>query len=408
MNLEMDTTLHRGVWRGDEKNDIIEEKEEIIKESKMVLSTITTQSSESFTDQFDGSSSSFAFPVEGMGSPMRDTTWIWTANSKAKHSLWPLHTRSITRVVRAHFSKTIGDMVMLVVATTIDPASIGPVSALLSMPGWYPGPLLQDMSSFTNRAVRLLKHDKSIVREDHLDKRCEEATGEVVDEVIFFSKHMAASNRPVLTVHPIGVPHLRQDKVPPAGGKPGWAAPPNRQIGPWLRLLKAIAESHNLIPEFERNRQYRRVLEEAGYCPSHCFIFNEVSAVVIEVSVGRFRAWWRSCSRSLEQRIMVKAKSSWELVVDIMHHGIWISFLKGGVWVGHLLSGYSLPMEDLGQSKQTNVEGVGGTWREAIKLACETTNAAFPGVEVMAHLDHNELQKLAKKCHYGLFSEAGH
>ncbi|GMQ11017.1 hypothetical protein CsSME_00053797 [Camellia sinensis var. sinensis] len=180
---------------------------------------------------------------------MTDTTWIWTANSKAKHSLWPLHTKSIARVVRAHFSKTIGDMVMLVVATTIDPASIGPVSALLSMPGWYPGPLLQDMSSFTNRAVRLLKHDKSIVREDHLDKRCEEATGEVVDEVIFFSKHMAASNRPVLTVHPIGVPHLRQDKVPPAGGKPGWAAPPNRQIGPWLRLLKAIAESHNLIPE---------------------------------------------------------------------------------------------------------------------------------------------------------------
>ncbi|CAL5445028.1 unnamed protein product [Camellia sinensis] len=71
MNLEMDTTLHRGVWRGDEKNDIIEEEEEITKESKMVLSTSTTQSSESFTDQFDGSSSSFAFPVEGMGSPVQ-------------------------------------------------------------------------------------------------------------------------------------------------------------------------------------------------------------------------------------------------------------------------------------------------------------------------------------------------
>ncbi|CAL5445029.1 unnamed protein product [Camellia sinensis] len=340
---------------------------------------------------------------------MTDTTWIWTANSKAKHSLWPLHTKSIARVVRAHFSKTIGDMVMLVVATTIDPASIGPVSALLSMPGWYPGPLLQDMSSFTNRAVRLLKHDKSIVREDHLDKRCEEATGEVVDEVIFFSKHMAASNRPMLTVHPIGVPHLRQDKVPPAGGKPGWAAPPNRQIGPWLRLLKAIAESHNLIPDFEKvtleathhgpeinsptmfveigsTEEYWKRQDTAQAIALE--IFNEVSAVVIEVSVGRFRPWWRSCSRRLEQRIMVKAKSSWELVVDIMHHGIWISFLKGGVWVGHLLSGYSLPMEDLGQSKQTNVEGVGGTWREAIKLACETTNAAFPGVEVMAHLDH--------------------
>ncbi|CAL5445027.1 unnamed protein product [Camellia sinensis] len=79
MNLEMDTTLHRGVWRGDEKNDIIEEEEEeeeITKESKMVLptTTTTTQSSESSTDQSDGSSSSFAFPVlcsEGMGSPVR-------------------------------------------------------------------------------------------------------------------------------------------------------------------------------------------------------------------------------------------------------------------------------------------------------------------------------------------------
>ncbi|XP_028081350.1 D-aminoacyl-tRNA deacylase-like isoform X2 [Camellia sinensis] len=119
------------------------------------------------------------------------------------------------------------------------------------MPGWYPGPLLQDKSSFMNRAVRLLKHDKSIVREDHLDKRWEEATGEVVDEVIFLSKHTAASNRPALTVHPIGMPHLRQDEVPPAGGKPGWAAPPNPRIGPCLWLLKAIAESHNLTPEFE-------------------------------------------------------------------------------------------------------------------------------------------------------------
>ncbi|KAI7986480.1 D-aminoacyl-tRNA deacylase [Camellia lanceoleosa] len=202
-------------------------------------------------------------------------------------------------------------MVTLVVATTIDPASIGPASALLSMPGWYPSPLLQNMSSFTNRAVRLLKHDKSI-----------EATGEVVDEVIFLSKHTATSNRPALTVHPIGtktmligMPHLRQDEVPPAGGKPGWAAPPNPRIGPWLWLLKAIAESHNLTPEFE-------------------------------------------------------------VTLEATHHGPEINSPTMFVEI------------DLGQSKQTNVEGVGGTWREAIKVACETTKAAFPGGEVMAHLDH--------------------
>lgn len=48
-----------------------------------------------------------------------------------------------------------------------------------------------------------------------------------------------------------GVPHLKEGDVPPQGGKPGWAALPNPRIGPWLRLLKNIASSHNLVPEFE-------------------------------------------------------------------------------------------------------------------------------------------------------------
>lgn len=51
----------------------------------------------------------------------------------------------------------------------------------------------------------------SIVKEDDLDSRWEEATGEVVDEVIFLSRHTAASNRPALTVHPIGM--LKRSKL---------------------------------------------------------------------------------------------------------------------------------------------------------------------------------------------------
>lgn len=47
------------------------------------------------------------------------------------------------------------------------------------------------------------------------------------------------------------MPHLKEDELPPQGGKPGWAGPPSPRIGPWLRLLKRIAETHNLIPEFE-------------------------------------------------------------------------------------------------------------------------------------------------------------
>lgn len=107
------------------------------------------------------------------------------------------------------------------------------------------------MVSFVNQDVRVLQHNKSIIVEDDLDKRWEEAAAEVVDEVIFFSKHTAVSNRPALTIHPIGVPHLREGDELPQGGKPGWAAPPNPRMASWLRRLKKMAESQNLVPEFE-------------------------------------------------------------------------------------------------------------------------------------------------------------
>ncbi|KAK3000942.1 hypothetical protein RJ639_021842, partial [Escallonia herrerae] len=66
--------------------------------------------------------------------------------------------------------------------------------------------------------------------------------------------------------------------------------------------------------------------------------------------------------------------------------------LKYGIWVGHLISGYSLPMEDPGQSKaRGDIEEVGGTWKQAIKVAFETTLAAFPRGEVLAHLDNKSI-----------------
>lgn len=42
------------------------------------------------------------------------------------------------------------DMVTLLVATSADPASIGPASSLLAMPGWHPGPSLQVQSIFNH------------------------------------------------------------------------------------------------------------------------------------------------------------------------------------------------------------------------------------------------------------------
>lgn len=46
-------------------------------------------------------------------------------------------------------------------------------------------------------------------------------------------------------------------------------------------------------------------------------------------------------------------------------------------------------MEDPSQSKtEINTKDIGGTWKQAIKVAFEVTQMAFPGGEILAHLDH--------------------
>ncbi|MCD9559769.1 D-aminoacyl-tRNA deacylase [Datura stramonium] len=295
-------------------------------------------------------------------------------------------------------------MVTLIVATTIDPASIGPASALLAMPGWHPGPPIQDMPSFVNQDVRLLKHDRSIVREDHLDKRWEETTGETVDEVIFLSKHTAASNRPALTVHPIGVPHLIEGEQLLVGGKPAWAAPPNPRIGPWFRLLRSIADSHNLTPEFEVT------LEATHHGPV-------TNAPTMFVEIGSTEEYWKRQDAAQAIAILVweglglgggdavgdwsRSGSQQKILLGIggghyvpRHMDI---IRKDGVWVGHLLAGYSLPME-------ANVE-VGGTWKQAIRVAFDTTRAAFPQGEVLAHLDNKSFKGWQRNAIVGFLAE---
>ncbi|OVA16885.1 D-aminoacyl-tRNA deacylase [Macleaya cordata] len=281
------------------------------------------------------------------------------------------------------------------------------------MPGWHLGPFVQDIPSYVNGEVRLLKHDNSIVREDHLDKRWEEATGEVVHDVIFLSKHTAVSNRPALTIHPIGVPHLREDEVSTAGGKPGWAAPPNPRIAPWLRLLKKIAQDHNLIPEFEIT------LEATHHGP-------EINSPTMFVEIGSTEEYWKrqDAAQAIAQLVWEglglagggdignwNRNNDKKKVLLGIGGGHYVPrhmdiVLKDSVWVGHLLSGYSLPMEDPNQSKGgKEVSGIGGTWKQAIKVSFEATRSAFPGGEILAHLDQKSFKSWQKNAITGFLAK---
>lgn len=62
-------------------------------------------------------------------------------------------------------------------------------------------------------------------------------------------------------------------------------------------------------------------------------------------------------------------------------------------------------MEDPSQSKvDSESKEIGGTWKEAIKAAYEATRSAFPGGEILAHLDqkwvsYKEYFKCNSTCH---------
>ncbi|XP_074284696.1 D-aminoacyl-tRNA deacylase-like [Silene latifolia] len=292
-------------------------------------------------------------------------------------------------------------MVTLVVSTTIDPASVGPASALLAMTTWSPGPSFEGVRSYMiEKGVRLLQHDKSIVVEDNLDIRWEHFTNEFVDNIIFLSKHTALSNRPALTIHPIGVPHLKEGDVPPQGGRSGWAAPPDPRMGPWIRLLKKIAHSHNLLPEFEIT------MEATHHGPVTC-------KPTMFLEIGSTLDYWKREDAAQVMATLVweglglggsAAVGEWAREVDKkkvllgLGGGHYVPrhmdiIMKENVWVGHLLSGYSLPMDDPGQSNvESDAKNVGGTWKEAIRAASEATNAGFPGGEIVAHLDQKSFK----------------
>uniref|UniRef100_A0A0D9XBJ5 D-aminoacyl-tRNA deacylase n=1 Tax=Leersia perrieri TaxID=77586 RepID=A0A0D9XBJ5_9ORYZ len=295
-------------------------------------------------------------------------------------------------------------MVVLVVATASDPASIGPAAAFLAMPGWSPGPPIPEgMESFINGHVRLLKHEHSIIAEDDLDLRWQAATGEDVSEVIFLSKHTAVSNRPALTVHPIGVPHLREDEKPPQGGRPGWAALPNPRIGPWLRLMQTIAVDQGLVPEFEIT------LEATHHGP----ITNKPTMFV---EIGSTEEYWgrQDAAQAIalvlwkglgfeEENTVGSWEGNGEKVLLGIGGGHYVPrhmdiIIKDGVWVGHLLSGYSLPMEVPSQGNGKSSSEVGGMWKHSIKVSYDATKAAFPGGEVIAHLDQKSFKGWQKNA----------
>ncbi|KAK6133977.1 hypothetical protein DH2020_032279 [Rehmannia glutinosa] len=171
---------------------------------------------------------------------------------------------------------------------------------------------------------------------------------------------------------PYRVPHLKDGDVLPQGGRPGWAAPPSPRIGPWLMLLKKLAESHNLVPEFEIT------LEATHHGPitSKPTMFIEIGST--EEYWGRedaARLVWEGLGLGEGAPVGVWSSTTEKKKVLLgIGGGHYVPrhmdvILKEGIWVGHLLSGYSLPMEDPGKSNaKITADDIEGHGNKPLKL----------------------------------------
>ena len=132
-------------------------------------------------------------------------------------------------------------MVSLIVVSGGDVASTNQAEELLKMCNWTELDLVEGLPAYSFMHARMWWMKDGCLWENDLDKRWEEETGEIPTEIIFPSRHSAASGNPSLTLHPIGTMQVPHDSTPQYGGKAADCPPPNPRIAAWWRELNKVA-----------------------------------------------------------------------------------------------------------------------------------------------------------------------
>ena len=285
-----------------------------------------------------------------------------------------------------------GDVhVVLIAVSASDIASTNQADALRRIADWNGLESVEGHPAYARLHVRMWVLPGSILQEDFLARRWKQSTGEVVDEIIFPSRHSAASGRPSLTLHPIGVMQLDTDAIPEYGGKAGDAPPPSTRLASWWQELVRKSEHAELGEEFDSS------LEVTHHGP-----WLEVPSLFIEV--GSTSATWGHVGAA-------------EFLADIIHRGLGLDGGKGfGAWdsqrdtglpvlitlggghyaprannlalhsglqLGHMLATYALPFT------APELEGgePGGNWKQSLNAAYIATKKAYPNGMIIFSMD---------------------
>lgn len=273
-------------------------------------------------------------------------------------------------------------MVSLILVSGGDIASTNQAHELLQMASWEQLPNVENRVAYSFKHARMWWVDDGCLWEDDLDKRWRNATGETPTEVIFPSRHSAASGNPSLTLHPIGTMQVPMEETPEYGGRGGDCPPPNPRLASWWRELNSLDLDFD---DFDLS------LETTHHGP-----WIETPSLFIEI--GSTAETWghKGAARALAGIIFrglgldgSDGLGSWNgngQVVVTLGGGHYapranILGLHEDVWIGHMLATYALPFE---KDEDGNVTGM---WKNSIIRAISATKEAFPGGTIVCSMD---------------------
>ena len=291
-------------------------------------------------------------------------------------------------------------MVSLILVSGGDIASTNQAEELLTMCDWVDMGLVEGKPAYSYKHARMWWLEDGCLWEDNLDKRWRESTGENPSEIIFPSRHSAASGNASLTLHPIGTMQVPEDEIPPFGGKSADCPPPNPRIAAWWRELNRIAKD---FYEFDLS------LETTHHGP-----WLETPSLFIEIG-STSETWGHKPAASLLAGIIYRGLGldGGPGLGEWVGNGQVVVTLGGGhyapranllglhenVWIGHMLATYALPF-----IKHENGE-VSGMWENSIRKAIAATKTAFPGGDVVCSMDKKAFKGWQRQAIRDLLSE---
>ncbi|MDP6869816.1 MAG: D-aminoacyl-tRNA deacylase [Candidatus Poseidoniaceae archaeon] len=293
-------------------------------------------------------------------------------------------------------------MVSLIIVSGGDIASYNQANFLLEMAPWTELQTVEGSRAYSYMHARIWWMPDGVLWEDNLDKRWNKATGEMPTEVIFPSRHSAASGKPSLTLHPIGTMQVPTDEVPKFGGKSSACPPPNPRLAPWWRELNRVAGK---LDEFELS------LETTHHGP-----WLETPSLFIEIG-STDATWGHEIAAQVLAGIIFRGLGldgstgigGWE------NKGKVLITLGGGhyaprankicladdIWLGHMLATYALPFT---KDEDGNI---GGMWENSIREAVKSTKAAFPGGEIISSMEKKAFKGWQRQAIRDLMFELG-